>query len=87
VNLEATKDVFSTEGHVNADAPVDGPQAAEVLQEQNPQWLVLFGSWTRDLVAFPLFRAPPGAYAAAKDAESLTQRMRQVERQYGYQGD
>lgn len=70
---------------MNADDPPDGPQAAERLQDENPQWLVLYGSWTRELVAFALFGAPPGTWVAAKDAETLVRRMRQTERQYGYE--
>lgn len=69
---------------MNADDPPGGPQAAESLQDENPQWLVLYGSWTRELVAFALFSAPPGCFVAAKDAETLVRRMRQTERQYGY---
>lgn len=62
----------------------DGRAAARRLQEQNPHWLVLFGSWTGELVAFPLFRAPPGAWVAAKDEATLTRQMRLAEDRYGY---
>jgi hypothetical protein len=70
---------------VDADEPPDSRRAVESLREENPQWLILFGSWTRELVAFPLFPAPVGAWVAAKDVYALTRQMRQAEQRYGYQ--
>lgn len=69
---------------VTAEEYPSGPAAARRMQDQNPHWLVLFGSWTDELVAFPLFRAPPGSWIAAKDAATLARLMRFAEGRYGY---
>ena len=61
-----------------------GPVAAAQLQDQNPHWLVQYGMWTGELVAFPLFRAPPGSWVAAKDAAALLRLMRRTEDHCGF---
>jgi hypothetical protein len=55
---------------------------ATELESENPLWLVVFGIYTRQFVAFPRFRAPRGStMAVATHAGALTVRMREIERQ------
>jgi hypothetical protein len=48
-----------------------------------PDWLVLWGTYTRQFVAFPLFRAPPGAFVTAHRPGALTARIRDTELRLG----
>ena len=51
---------------------------ARRLESANPLWIVVFGIYTREFVAFPRFAE--GAFIAATYPEALPGRMRQVER-------
>lgn len=55
-------------------------EKAREIQQQLPGWLVLFGTYTKEYVAFPLFDAPPGTILAAAYPPALINRMRQTER-------
>ncbi|HLI37591.1 MAG TPA: hypothetical protein VKV80_09650 [Streptosporangiaceae bacterium] len=59
-----------------------GQREADKLQEQNPAWLIIWGTWTREFVAFPLFHVPPGSFIAHKDPRELARRMRETERRH-----
>jgi hypothetical protein len=48
-----------------------------------PDWLVIWGTYTRQFVAFPLFAAPPGAFVTANRPGALITRMRNTERTLG----
>ena len=54
-------------------------QASEI-QQQLPGWMVLYGTYTKEFVAFPLFDAPPGTILTAAYPPALINRMRQAER-------
>ncbi len=52
---------------------------AEAIQAGNPDWLVMWGVYTRQYVAFPLFRAPAGSIVQSASPEGLVRRLRQAE--------
>jgi hypothetical protein len=54
-------------------------QEAERLERDNPRWIILFGIYTRELVAFPRFPVPRGTIVAARHPDALPARMRAVE--------
>jgi hypothetical protein len=54
--------------------------AARQLESENPLWIVIFGVYTRQFVAFPRFSAPGGTMAVAHCKEALTAKMRDIER-------
>ena len=54
-------------------------QTAQSIQQASPGWLVIWGVYTRQYVAFPLFRAPAGCIVASGNPDTLVQRMRQAE--------
>ena len=58
-------------------------RAAEQIQAGHPRWLVLYGTYTREFVAFPLFAAPPGTILTAHYPPALTERMHAAERLAG----
>jgi hypothetical protein len=49
------------------------------LEEDNPSWIVLFGVYTREFVAFPRFDVPSGTVLVARYPAALPPRMRTVE--------
>jgi hypothetical protein len=53
---------------------------AEKLEAENPLWIVVFGVYTLEFVAFPRFRAPKGTMIRAWYPSALADRMRAVER-------
>lgn len=61
-------------------SPDDHRAAAREIEQQQPGWLVIYGTYTREYVAFPLFTAPPGTILAAAYPPALVARMQQTER-------
>lgn len=61
-------------------------RAAAKLESENPRWIVLYGVYSEEFIAFPRFHAPIGmTVLAAKYPAILAATMRQVEhRQRGY---
>jgi hypothetical protein len=57
-------------------------QAARRIEDDRPGWMVVFGTYTRQYVAFPLFDAPPGTVLADRNPDTLTRQMRAAERRY-----
>jgi hypothetical protein len=53
------------------------------ISQDFPDWLVIWGTYTRQFVAFPLFAAPPGAFVTAHRPGALITRMRNTERTLG----
>jgi hypothetical protein len=49
------------------------------LEVDNPSWIVLFGGYTREFVAFPRFDVPGGAVITARNPDALPPRMLTVE--------
>jgi len=54
-------------------------ETARRLEHDNPGWIVVFGVYTRQFVAFPRFPAPPRTIVAAVYPVALPGRMREVE--------
>jgi hypothetical protein len=52
---------------------------AEAIQAANPNWLVVWGVFTHQYVAFPLFRAPAGTVVQSASPQRLVHQMRQAE--------
>ena len=59
---------------------------ADKLESENPLWIVVFGTYSRQFVAFPRFNAPMGTMAVARYPGALTERMRRIERIYQPEG-
>ncbi len=49
------------------------------IDREFPAWMVIWGGYSRQFVAFPLFRAAPGVVVASYDPHALTARMREME--------
>jgi hypothetical protein len=57
---------------------------AERLEADNPDWMVVYGSYSREFVAFPVYPdAPDNCYCSAKDPGALDGRIRETERRTG----
>jgi hypothetical protein len=52
---------------------------AEQMEEENPAWIVVFGVYTGQFVAFPRFDAPTVPYIAAPYPAALMPHMRAAE--------
>lgn len=61
----------------------DMRRIAERLESDNPLWMVVYGVYTRQFVAFPRFAAPKGTFIAAHYPGAVPARMRQIERETG----
>ena len=60
-------------------------QVAERLDKDNPDWIVMYGSYSREFVAFPLYPdAPDNCYCSAKDPAALDGHIRETERRTGH---
>jgi hypothetical protein len=55
-------------------------ETARRLEDDNPDWIVVFGVYSRQFVAFPRFPAPPRTILVATYPAALPTRMRAVER-------
>lgn len=55
-------------------------RVARELESGNPQWIVVFGVYTRQFVAFPRFNVPSGTFAVALYPGALESRMHDIER-------
>ena len=54
-------------------------QVAGRLSERCPDWLVMWGTWSRRFWAYPLFRAPRGTIINAATASDLLTLMSRAE--------
>ena len=55
-------------------------EIAQQTERENPQWIVMFGAFTKQFVCFPKFPVPPGTILVAQYPRALPARMRAVER-------
>jgi hypothetical protein len=55
-------------------------ETARQLEDDNPDWIVVFGVYSRQFVAFPRFPAPLRTIVVAIYPGALPARMRAVER-------
>lgn len=75
--------------HNQASQAYDQPTSAEhkeqaaKLGQDNPQWLVIWGTFSHEFVAFPLFRVPQGTILCCRSGPELVRRMGQTEEIYG----
>ena len=53
---------------------------ARDIQQQLQGWMVVYGIYSKEYVAFPLFPAPPGTILAAAYPPALIARMQETER-------
>jgi hypothetical protein len=58
-------------------------EIARTIEERLPDWIVVWGVYTRQFVAFPLFDAPRGTILTASYPDALVGRARDVERRLG----
>jgi hypothetical protein len=59
-------------------------QVAERLEVDNPDWVIMYGSYSREYVAFPVYPdAPDNSYCSAKDPAQLYDHIRETERRHG----
>lgn len=58
----------------------DSREAARAIEQQQPGWMVVYGSYSKQYVAFPLFSAPPGTILTASYPPALITRMQKTER-------
>ena len=65
---------------VSPDSDEDMARVATELEAENPLWIVVFGVYTRQFVAFPRFDQPDRTIAVAYYPTALTSRMREIER-------
>jgi hypothetical protein len=57
---------------------------AERLEVDNPDWVIMYGSYSREYVAFPVYPdAPDNSYCSAKDPAALDDHIRETERRHG----
>lgn len=61
---------------------LDMLRVAENLESESPLWIVVFGIYSRQFVAFPRFDTPTGTMAVARYPGALAERMRRIERMY-----
>lgn len=54
-------------------------RVAEQLESENPRWIVIFGEYSREFVAFPRFPVPSGTVVAARYPAAVPGRMRAIE--------
>jgi len=68
--------------HSTQPADDDGAarEAAERTERENPGWIVMFGSYTKEFVCFPMFPAPAGTIITALYPDAIPPRMRLIER-------
>ncbi len=55
-------------------------EAAQRTERENPGWIVVFGSFTKQFVCFPRFPAPAGTIITALYPDAIPPRMRMIER-------
>lgn len=58
-------------------------RTAEKLEADNPLWIIVFGVYSRQFVAFPRFAVPAGTMVTALYPPALEERMRQLEQRAG----
>jgi hypothetical protein len=66
-------------GQIMRDTEDDMRYIAERLESDNPLWVVLYGVYSKQFVAFPRFAAPRGTVIAVSYPGAMSVRMRQVE--------
>jgi hypothetical protein len=60
----------------------DHQEQATKLDQDNPRWLVLWGTFSLQFVAFPLFDVPCRVVLCSRTTPELIRQMRQAEEIY-----
>lgn len=55
---------------------------ASQLERGHPRWIVVFGVYARQFVAFPRFNVPRGTILTAHYPDALADRMRETEHKF-----
>jgi hypothetical protein len=63
-------------------SPENHAEQAAKLDRENPRWIVVWGTFSHQYVAFPLFLVPPGTVLCFRSEPELLRRMRQTEKIY-----
>jgi len=66
--------------NVSPEDPDVNREKAQEIERQWTGWMVVYGSYSKEYVAFPLFPAPPGTILTATYPPALIARMQQAER-------
>ena len=61
----------------------DHREQAARLDRDNLRWMVVWGAFSHEFVAFPLFQVPPGTVLCSQSGPEIERRMRQAEQIYG----
>jgi hypothetical protein len=70
---------------LDASSAAKGEQAeADRLAGENRHWLIVWGTYSREFVAYPLFPVPPGIIIVDGTAAGIRQQMRDTEKFYGW---
>ena len=64
----------------------DRRRAAARIGRHSPQWVVIWGTATREFWAFPVFQVPAGTIAHHGDPAGLTRQMHQIQTAAAYHG-
>ena len=64
----------------------DQRRTAARIAQHSPQWVVIWGTATREFWAFPVFQVPAGIIAHHGDPAVLTRQMLQIQTAAAYQG-
>jgi len=64
-------------------AVAEGAEQAAQLDKDNPLWVIVWGTYSLQFVAFPLFHVPPGTVLCCQSGAELVRQMRQAEAIYG----
>jgi hypothetical protein len=54
-------------------------ETAKRIEHDHPHWIVMWGVYSREYVAFPLFRVPSGTVLSSGNFNLLAAKMRQIE--------
>jgi len=54
-------------------------ETAQRIEQENPRWIVVWGVYSQEFVAFPKFRAPSGTVLHTRNSKALVTGMRQIE--------
>jgi hypothetical protein len=64
----------------------DQRRTAARIAQHSPQWVVIWGTATREFWAFPVFQVPAGTIARHRDPAVVIRQMRQIQTAVAYQG-
>lgn len=59
----------------------DGRRIAAQLEREHSNWMVIFGAYTRQFIAFPRFQRQRPAFLVARYPDALADRMDRTERE------